>query len=86
MYTIGQVSELFDVADLQAGPFQALDHAKGFQLFFSEFPDAGVSLHRREQPLPVIIPQCGYRQIKHLGYLTDGVHEAPSNITEKFQK
>ena len=60
---------LFIIPALEAQHIQNPVHPLDFrlQLSFSEFPYAGVPLHRGKQPFLVIIPQGGYGQIKHLG-------------------
>ena len=66
---VSVTDRLFIIPALEAQHIQNPVHPLDFclQLSFSEFPYAGVPLHRGKQPFLVIIPQGGYGQIKHLG-------------------
>ena len=75
--------ELPDLPDLQSGALEALDHAQRLELLLAEAAGTRCARQVREQPLLVIVPQRGDRQIKPLRHLSDRIHGITSKKIAK---
>lgn len=75
--------KLLDLLDFQPRALEALDHAQRLELLLAEAADARRARECREQPLLIIIPQRGDRQIKPLRHLSDRIHGITSKKIRK---
>ena len=75
--------KLLDLLDLQPRALEALDHAQRLELLLAEAAGTRCARQVREQPLLVIVPQRGDRQIKPLRHLSDRIHGITSKKIAK---